>query len=170
MAVSDLFNNFFTKIKNAFVDRKLTVGICIVIFIVIGIVYYYKIVYPKYINKSYVDNREFIPKDAKDANDANNVTSSEATLYFFYTDWCPLSKKAEPEWKAFKEQTGGSYDGVKITFIEVNCDKDSETADKFNINGYPTIKLVYNDKIYEYDAKPDRNILGKFLTDIFTNP
>ena len=150
-----------TYVKTIFTNHKLAIGICLVIFIVIGIVYYYKIVYPKYINKSYVDNREFIQKDA---------TSNEATLYFFYTDWCPLSKKAEPEWKAFKEDTGESYDGIKITFIDVDCDKNPEQADKFNITGYPTIKLVYNEKIYEYDAKPDRNILGKFLTDIFSNP
>ncbi len=161
MSWSNLLNNFFTGIKSAFSNNKLAIGICLVVFIVIGIVYYYKIVYPKYINKAYVDNREFIAKDSK---------SNEATLYFFYTDWCPLSKKAEPEWKGFKEDTGGSYDGVTLTFIEVDCDKDPEVADKFNINGYPTIKLVYNDKIYEYDAKPDRAILAKFLSDIFTNP
>jgi len=161
MSVSNLFNNLLTNIKTAFTDHKLAIGICIVIFIVIGIVYYYKIVYPKYINKDYVDNREFIPKDSK---------SNEATLYFFYTEWCPLSKKAEPEWKAFKEEAGESYDGVRITFIDVDCDKNPELADKFNINGYPTIKLVYNDKIYEYDAKPDRATLAKFLTDIFSNP
>jgi thiol-disulfide isomerase/thioredoxin len=161
MSVGNMFNQIFTSIKTAFSNHKLAIGICAVVFIVIGIVYYYKIVYPKYINKDYVDNREFIPKDGG---------SGEATLYFFSTDWCPLSKKAEPEWKAFKEDTGGSYDGVKLTFVEVDCDKNPELADKFNINGYPTIKLVYNDKIYEYDAKPDRNILAKFLTDIFSNP
>jgi thiol-disulfide isomerase/thioredoxin len=161
MSVGDLLNKFITGIKSVFSNNKLAIGICLVVFIVIGIVYYYKIVYPKYINKGYVDNREFILKDSK---------SNEATLYFFYTDWCPLSKKAEPEWKAFKEDTGGSYDGVTLTFIEVDCDKNPEMADKFNINGYPTIKLVYNDKIYEYDAKPDRATLAKFLTDIFTNP
>lgn len=161
MSVGDLLNKFITGIKSVFSNNKLAIGICLVVFIVIGIVYYYKIVYPKYINKGYVDNREFIPKDSK---------SNEATLYFFYTDWCPLSKKAEPEWKAFKEDTGSSYDSVALTFIEVDCDKNPEMADKFNINGYPTIKLVYNDKIYEYDAKPDRTTLAKFLSDIFTNP
>ena len=161
MSLGNLLNKFITGIKSAFSNNKLVIGICFVVFIVIGIVYYYKIVYPKYINKKYVDNREFIPKDSK---------SNEATLYFFYTDWCPLSKKAEPEWKGFKEDTSGSYDGVALTYIEVDCDKDPEVADKFNINGYPTIKLVYNDKIYEYDAKPDRGILSKFLSDIFTNP
>lgn len=169
MSVGDLLNKFITRIKSAFSNNKLAIGICFVVFIIIGIVYYYKIVYPKYINKDYVDNREFISKDSK-SNEARDSKSNEATLYFFYTDWCPLSKKAEPEWKGFKEDTGGSYDGVSLTFIEVDCDKDPEVADKFNINGYPTIKLVYNDKIYEYDAKPDRSILAKFLSDIFTNP
>lgn len=160
MSVGDLLNKFNTSIISGFSNNKLTICICFVVFIVIGIVYYYKIVYPKYINKKYVDNREFIPKDK----------NNEATLYFFYTDWCPLSKKAEPEWKAFKEDTNGLYDNISLTFIEVDCDKNPEIADKFNINGYPTIKLVYNDRIYEYDAKTERATLAKFLSDIFTNP
>ena len=28
----------------------------------------------------------------------------------------------------------------------------------------------FEDKIYEYDAKPDRVVLNKFLNEIFTNP
>jgi thiol-disulfide isomerase/thioredoxin len=160
MTFSNVLDTLFKSIKNIFLNHKLAIGISLVVFIVTGIVYYYKIVLPK-VRKSYVDNREFIEKDA---------VSNSATLYFFTTDWCPLSKKALPEWNAFKEKVNGSYDGVNIDFLEIDCDKDVETADKFNITGYPTIKLLYNEKIYEYDAKPDRNILGKFLTDIFSNP
>ena len=132
-----------------------------VIFVIIGIVFYSKYVSPQ-LNKTYVDNREFVSKDSGGDN--------TATLYFFYTDWCPLSKKAEPEWKAFKEDTGDAFNGVSMVFREIDCDHDVDTADRFNISGYPTIKLVYGDKVYEYDAKPDRVTLAKFLNDIFKNP
>ncbi len=157
MSVGDLLNKFITGIKSAFSNNKLAIGICFVVFIVIGIVYYYKIVYPKYINKDYVDNREFIPKDSK---------SNEATLYFFYTDWCPHCKKASPvimKLKEYIESKGGAINGVKVNVIDINCENDTKTADKFNVDGYPTIKLAYKGKVIEYDAKPQMDTLIQFL-------
>jgi len=152
-----------SNIKKIFLNNRLTISGSLLLFIIIGIVFYYKHIKSKS-NKVYADNREFIDKNKE--SDGNNT----ATLYFFHTDWCPLCKKAEPEWKAFKEQTNGVFDGVTVNFQEVNCDKETDIADRFNIDGYPTIKLQYQNKTYEYDAKPDRVILNKFLTEIFNNP
>ena len=164
MSIGEKFGSLFNSLKENFIKNRLLIAVALVIFLSIGIVFYYKYIRPK-LNKAYVDNREFISKDS----DILNKTNS-AELFFFYTDWCPLSKKAEPEWNAFKESTNGSFNGVSISFREIDCDKETDIADKFNINGYPTIKLIYNDKIYEYDAKPDQQMLNTFLTDIFKNP
>jgi len=157
---TEFITTFFAKFKDALVEHKLKIAIVGVIFIVIAAVYYKKIVAPQ-IAKKFVENREFVPKDDE---------PKTATLYYFYTDWCPMCKQAGPEWKALQSETNGVVNGVKIIFRNVDCDADSATADKFNITGYPTIKLVYNDKTYEYDAKPDRVVLIKFLNDIFSNP
>tara|TARA_A100001011_G_C14233095_1_gene809763 strand:- start:247 stop:726 length:480 start_codon:yes stop_codon:yes gene_type:complete len=151
---------FFEYIKKIILEKKLIIASCFVIFIVIAAVFYFKYIKP-YLERKYVNNREFLPK-----KDENKIS----TLYFFYTDWCPLSKKAMVEWNAFKQETGDSLNGINIDYKDINCDQDTETADLFKITGYPTIKLVYNDKIYEYDAKPDRVVLNKFLNEIFTNP
>lgn len=157
------FAEKFDNIKKIFIKNRITIAIFLVIFFAIGFVYYYKYVKPTF-TKNYADNREFISKDSDSSKD------TVATLYFFYTDWCPLSKKAKTEWTAFKDNTNGTFLGYTILFKEVDCDKENDMADRFNINGYPTIKLEFNNKIYEYDAKPDRNILSKFLTEIFNNP
>ena len=87
-----------------------------------------------------------------------------ATLYYFYTTWCPQCKKATPEWKAIQSATNGVVKGKNIIFKEVDCDSDTATADQFNITGYPTIKLIYDDKTYEYDAKPRKRGLIKIFT------
>tara|TARA_Y100000591_G_scaffold331535_1_gene365764 strand:- start:3612 stop:4079 length:468 start_codon:yes stop_codon:yes gene_type:complete len=138
--------------------HKFLIASIVTIFLVFGIVYYYKVVSPK-LNPKYVDNREFLPKDQAEQG-------VNATLFFFYTDWCPLSKQARPEFDAFKENTEGAVEGVTLIFREINCDDDTATADKYKITGYPTIKLVYRDKIYEYDAKPDRATLLQFVREI----
>ena len=158
--VAQSIRDLFEKIKKIMFQKKLTIASCLVIFVIISVVFYFKYIKP-YLERKYVDNREFLPKQDDEKT---------STLYFFYTNWCPLSKKAMVEWNAFQEETGGSLNGIKIDYKDINCDEDTETADLFKITGYPTIKLVYNDKIYEYDAKPDRAVLNKFLNEIFTNP
>ena len=144
---------FLQTIFDTLKTHKILIATVLTIFIVVSIVYYYKVIIPK-LNPKYVDNREFIHKEPE----------GNATLFFFYTDWCPLSKKAKPEFEAFKENTEGAVEGVTLIFKEINCDEDTATADKYNIKGYPTIKLVKGDQIIDYDAKPTEKNLKEFLT------
>ena len=108
-------------------------------------------VIPK-LDSKYVENKEFVTTD-------NDEIDNEHTpdMYFFYTSWCPHCKTAFPIWNKLKEKYNN------INFIEVDCDEDTQTADKFKIEGYPTIKLVKNNKIIEYDAKPELETLIKFI-------
>ena len=63
-----------------------------------------------------------------------------------------------------KAQVGNNtINGVRVNFIEVDCDKDTATADKFKVEGYPTIKMVRGNQIIEYDAKPNLDTLKQFL-------
>ena len=172
MSINQKISSLLNYILTIIMQNRILISVCLVIFFIIGIVFYYKYIKPK-LNNTYADNREFITIDKASTSGGGSGGGGDdnvARLYFFYTDWCPLSKKAEPEWNAFKEDTNGSFDGVTVLFQEVDCDKETDIADNFNIVGYPTIKLEYKNKTYEYDAKPDRKILNKFLTDIFNNP
>ena len=36
-------------------------------------------------------------------------------------------------------------------------------AEKYKVEGYPTIKMEYNKTIYDYNAKPDKNNLLEFV-------
>lgn len=129
----------------------------VVIFLGISAYYYNKII-KNNINKKYVSNKEF---------DNENIEEEKiATMYFFYTNWCPLCKKAREEWDTFVNNTQGYVKNVNIVFKEIDCDKYTDIADKFNVTGYPTIKLVYDYKTFEYDAKPDKNTLIHFLDSV----
>jgi thioredoxin-like negative regulator of GroEL len=45
----------------------------------------------------------------------------------------------------------------------VDCEAEPDMADKFKVEGYPTIKLVKNGEVIEYDAKPDKENIIVFL-------
>jgi hypothetical protein len=57
-----------------------------------------------------------------------------------------------------------------IIFTEIDC--TTETAEielmvnKYNIEGYPTIKLLKDGQVIEYDAKPSKATLEQFLNTV----
>jgi len=128
----------------------------IVVFIIAGIYAYIQYVSPK-LNETYVHNKEF-------STEGRAPDTETADLYFFYTLWCPHCKKSKPIWEELKAQVGNNpVNGIKVNFIEVDCEKDSATAEKFKVEGYPTIKMVKGNQIIEYDAKPSLDTLNQFL-------
>jgi len=118
-----------TKIRenavSLFSNKKMIVIILLAAaFITTAIWVYNTYVIPR-VQKSYVPNKEYTEGGV-------NTNNANADLYFFYTTWCPHCKTAKPEWEKFKEtiNTNGHSSGVKINFIEVDCEKDTATAEK----------------------------------------
>ena len=127
-----------------------------IIFLVMAIYTYRTYISPR-MKREYVANSEYMPEDT-------NKQADVADLYFFYTTWCPHCKKSMPVWQAFKTEIGDNkFNGYRINFLEVDCDKDKATADKFNEQGYPTIILVKGNQKVDYDAKPSKDTLMEFL-------
>ena len=113
-------------------------------------------------NASYVTNSIKYGAQGPQADNANIVD-----IMYFYTEWCPHCKNARPEWENFKQiYHGKSIKNMKIKCTEGNCDDDEAMADKYNVEAYPTIKLVKNNTVYEYDAKPNVDTLGQFLDSV----
>jgi len=141
---------------NVLKNKKILIVIgCSAIFICAAIFVFLTYVKPK-LNKQYVANKEFTKTDS--------TINNQADLYFFYTSWCPHCKSAKPTWEKLKQEVGNSQiNGTTVKFIEIDCDEDAATADKFKVEGYPTIKLVHKNQIIEYDAKPDLDTLKTFL-------
>ena len=87
-------------------------------------------------------------------------TNSDSNLLLFYTSWCPHCKTTMDLWNKIKSQKKYS----KITFVEIDCEKNIAEAELYNITEYPTIILVKNNKKYIYDAN-----LSELTLDIFIN-
>ena len=100
------------------------------------------------------------PKTSDDAKESRSIE-----VFFFYTTWCPYCKKAMKQWEEFKLQWHSRMlNDYALIFTEVDCDTNERLAKKFNIVSYPTIKLIKDDKIFDYDAKPELDSLNQFLT------
>uniref|UniRef100_A0A6C0BTQ7 Thioredoxin domain-containing protein n=1 Tax=viral metagenome TaxID=1070528 RepID=A0A6C0BTQ7_9ZZZZ len=160
--------NLIASLLKAITDYKgvvIILGI-IVFFILLTIWVYRNHVVPK-LKPSFVENREF------EHDGDNEIKHKEATLMYFYADWCPHCKAAKPhvdEIKSIYDTTtsGKRVNDYAITFEYVNCSDDSNTEvtqkmDKYGVEGFPTIKLKYDGKIADMDAKPDKETIELFL-------
>jgi len=106
-------------------------------------------------------------------NKFSNVSNSDrrnkdVTIYFFYVDWCPHCKKALPEWNSFKAQNDGKeVNGYIVKCVEMNC--TDETSDitrainEYNIDSYPTVKMLKENKKIEFDSKISSTALNSFV-------
>ena len=146
--------SFVNKMKN-FAKNNLYSIIGILLFV--GVLCY--LVYRMY--NGHVKNSANYETPEQGGN--NNIVE----VMYFYTNWCPHCKNAKPEWDQFKEiYQGKTINNMKINCLDINCDEDEASADKYKVEAYPTIKLLKDGTVYEYDAKPNVDTLGQFLNSV----
>jgi thiol-disulfide isomerase/thioredoxin len=134
----------------------------VILFSILAAVYYFYYVAPG-AKVKYQPNSEHIM--------ANQDTGKSAELLFFFANWCPHCKAAKPIWSDLKSQyENKTINGYKVIFTEVDCSEETAEVDKmmnqYNIEGYPTIKLLKDGQVIEYDAKPSKDTLNQFLNTV----
>ena len=165
MALSSLMSStsstsFMNKIKDFIYKLKLKNVLMIFLAVFLLIIIYY--IYTKYFSNGFgrtIENME------------NPSGDKTAELMLFHVDWCPHCKTAKPEWDQVKaEYQNKTINGYKVMFTEINC--TDETPEKikmietYKIEGYPTIKLVKDNQVIDFDAKPTKDTLTKFLNTV----
>ena len=97
-----------------------------------------------------------------------NRRNRDAIIYFFHVDWCPHCKKALPEWNNFvSKYDGKEINGYKLKCVDKNCTKETsditELINRFNIDSYPTIKLIRDNNTIDFESKITASSLEKFV-------
>lgn len=129
--------------------------LALIVFIVVGI-WMYNTFKPSNDSTTYHANRENMVKE----------DSKVAVLQLFYTTWCPHCVKSKPEWESLKtEYEGKVINGYTLRMVEYDCDlPESETAmNKYNVTGFPTVNLIKDNQVIDYDAKLTKDTLEQFL-------
>ena len=161
MSFSDTIQKVKTSITT--LSPKMMVALVAGLIFAIAALFYYRYYVAPSMSTTYKANREVL------SNDSPNGKTAE--LLFFYTDWCPHCKTAKPVWEDIKaEYQTKRINGYKVIFTDVNCTNDSvdieQMMDKYKVEGYPTIKLLKDGQVIEYDAKPSRDTLVQFLNTV----
>ena len=123
----------------------------ILFLIILGCLFYY--LYNKFIKKDkklFIPNNEFVE---------DNVTGE---LILFYTTWCPHCKQTLKDWAKYK--VNNEYENA--TFSEIDCDKEVDKADFYQIDSYPTIIILYKGNKYIFDSNFTDESMDKFVSTI----
>lgn len=158
LKIAENFLEYFKIfIRNTLSDRSyMLLMLLLVLFFITLLLLLYNSYIKDIISKKHVLNSEYI----------NNVSKQEEILIlYFYTEWCPYCKQSMPEINRFEEHIKGENDSANynITLTKIDCDKQSTIADKYKIEAYPSIKLIYKNKVYDYDARPNKDNLIQFM-------
>jgi len=155
----DFLNNFNNGYMSQIskMDKTTLAAIIGVVLLVVGaLVYYFYIIPTSKPNYSAVEGF---------------AQDKSAELLFFYADWCPHCKTAKPDWaEIVSKYENTTINGYKVAFTEINCTTETEDIsqmmNKYKIEGFPTIKLLKDGQIIEYDAKPTKDTLDEFLNTV----
>jgi thiol-disulfide isomerase/thioredoxin len=121
---------------------------------------------------AYYAYNKWYPKPKPTADIYVPNAPKEASIYFFFADWCPHCKKAKPSWEAFaRKHDGKMLNGSKLTCISVDCTEpdNAETTQmtsQFQVNSFPTIKMMKQGTIYTYETKITEANLEDFVKSV----
>jgi thiol-disulfide isomerase/thioredoxin len=161
----------FKEKAYAFIPTLFTLKNLGILLGIIVLIYVANYIYNTYMPSSssstvYKANLEHMSTDEK-----NSMANKQAEIMLFYADWCPHCKAAKPEWESFKnEYEGKKVNGYTLVFTDYNCTTESPETDaaveKFGVEGFPTIKLIKDNQVIEYDAKPTKPIMVQFVNTV----
>ena len=136
---------------------------CILVAILIAILYVFRFNILENFTNSYT------PNSTNSANsDLANSTGIPIEIMLFSADWCPHCKVARPEWEKVSDKYSNKLiKGHNIIFTDINCTEESaentKLMSKYKVEGFPTIKLIKNNQVIDFDAKPTQSNLEQFL-------
>jgi len=83
------------------------------------------------------------------------------SLLEFYAPWCGHCKSLAPEWASAAAKTKKLNPPVKLA--KVDADAHSDLAQKYDVSGYPTIKIFKNGKAEEYEGPRESKGIVSFV-------
>jgi thiol-disulfide isomerase/thioredoxin len=102
----------------------------------------------------------------------DDTKTSDKKIILFFADWCGYCKRFIPIWEELKSD----QKLINVTFIDVDMSNekkiikgelnssDLNLVNEVQINGFPTIKILHNGILTDYNNKREKEDIIDFLT------
>ena len=152
-----------STIYGLFTQYSTIIGICLLVGLLLyGSYYAYTTWYISAIDKQNITDVANLPPG----------NGQDVIIYFFFANWCTFCNAVKGDWQQFQDNYNGKMvNGYKIQCIPMDCsDKDSSTVAtakaKYGITEYPTVIMVKDGKIIDFDAKITQNSLSSYVSNM----
>ncbi|XP_039257318.2 protein disulfide-isomerase A4-like [Styela clava] len=103
-----------------------------------------------------------------DSNFNEVVDNANIILVEFYAPWCGHCKKLAPEYEAAAQELKKA--DPPIPLAKVDATAETEVAKRFDISGYPTMKLFRKGQVYEYKGGRDKHGIVTYMQEQSSPP
>jgi len=94
----------------------------------------------------------------------SDINSDVPTFVMFYAPWCGHCKTAKPEFDNLKNMKDlRNSNGEQVKCLLINAEENKDLATKYDIKGFPTIKLIKGNLITEYNGARTTESMANFI-------
>ena len=92
----------------------------------------------------------------------------DRVIFVLFAEWCPHCKTVKPEWKKLMKLNNTKINGKNVKIQAANAEGsqvEKEAARDNNVEGYPTIKLISQSQVLDYNGARNAPAMEKFIKD-----
>ncbi|KYQ92981.1 thioredoxin-like protein [Tieghemostelium lacteum] len=110
------------------------------------------------INKGHEADDSFHVFDLDSSNIDRYLTAGGSWVLKFYAPWCKHSIQFQDTFEQLAKMLKGH-----VNFGQIDCVNDPALLYRFGIKAYPTVKLLHQGKLYEFQGERSVNNIVQFL-------